>query len=286
MWRRSAWILASVLVLLAIQVIGGSGPSLGASHPNGFPAVGAVRFFDDGSGSAAARWGRVDCARPTRVRHRRAGGASEARLDGRPRASDGYRRLRVLDGDSVYGERCELGLNDWRSSPVALYREGEHLVTFASLRLPPQFPLSSTHWQTVLQMKQSQPSAGGGGAPVLELQARNGRWLMLGDWHGFWSGRVRTGVWTRFAFDVSYSQDPALGSIRIYADLNGDGDALDKGEKSRVYHRATLRRETTGGWSGTASSPAPRSRHISVLASTTTRSTAASAIAARSGWTT
>lgn len=49
-----------------------------------------------------------------------------------------------------------------------------------------------------------------------------------------------------FAFDVAYSSDPAKGSIRIYADLNGDGDAEDDDERSPELRLATLRPETAG----------------------------------------
>ena len=221
-------------------------------------------------------------ARPTSPRRRRIRGAARRQAEGLrwvPTAAGARRRQRVRRAVRTPSQR--LALEPCGSRPRG--RAPCHL------RLAPA-PAAVSAQQHALADRATDEAESAvrrwRRRPVLELQARNGRWLMLGDWHGFWSGRVRTGVWTRFAFDVSYSQDPALGSIRIYADLNGDGDALDKGEKSRVYHRATLRRETTGGWSGTASSPAPRSRHISVLASTTTRSTAASAIAARSGWTT
>ena len=63
-----------------------------------------------------------------------------------------------------------------------------------------------------------------------------------------WSIRApRHGVWVRYAFDVVYSTDPAKGSVKVYVDLNGDGDALDRGEQSPRIMMATLARDTQTG---------------------------------------
>jgi hypothetical protein len=96
-------------------------------------------------------------------------------------------------------------------------------------------------------MKQSEPSANAGGAPILEVQAHDGRFILLHNWRPLWSTDAKKGVWTRFAFDVSYSQDPSLGSVRVYLDRNRDGDTTDSGERSPAFHVSTLKRETTGG---------------------------------------
>ena len=244
--RRAVWLTASISALVTVAVVGGTSPSLSALRANGFPDTGGRLFADNGAGDAIAKWGSVDCAQPTRVRTA-VGGAAAHGPGEAERRTTGFRHLKVVDGDNFYGERCELGLNDHRSSPVALYHEGERRLTFISIRLPKHFPLGRTDWQTVMQMKQTQPAAAGGGAPMIELQARHGRWLLVDDWEPVWAGRAHKGVWTRFAFDVRYSQNPDLGTIRVYADRNGDGDALDNRERSRIIHRATLRRESSGG---------------------------------------
>jgi hypothetical protein len=62
-----------------------------------------------------------------------------------------------------------------------------------------------------------------------------------------WTAPATAGGWTRFAFDVHYSQDPARGSIQVYVDLNGDGDTLDADERSEQIHTFTLKREIGGG---------------------------------------
>jgi hypothetical protein len=199
----------------------------------------ASAFADSGdSPDPAAIWGKLDCA-----------------TAGRHRALGGHRELTVIDGDDVWGERCELGRNDHRTGPTALFREGDRAVTFASFRLPASYPLEDGRWQVVMQMKQTQPSANGGGTPVISLEAKAGRWRLLqstssgpsGDTRELWTAPAQRGTWTRFAFDVSYSQDPARGAIRAFADLNGDGDAADTAERSPEIRTYTLKRETEGG---------------------------------------
>jgi hypothetical protein len=215
-------------------------------------AVHGCRLLKSDTGSAAdprGLWGRIDCE--TDSRHRLVTSRGES-----------YRELTVVDGDHVFGERCELGANDYRAKTFALYREGDHRITFLSLRLPPDFPLSTPDWQLVMQMKQTQPSDNGNGTPVLSLQADGGRWRLFHSSSAdqseesveLWSAPATAGRWTRFAFDVVYSQATEKGSIKVYADLNGDGDAADRGEQSPGIATYTLKRET-GAPGGDAIAP-------------------------------
>lgn len=220
-----------------------------------------VREDTAGQADPVPVWGQLDCQTLTRHQHQwiATDGDLHTTGNGRVQTDLSYRRLTVLDTDDVWGERCELGRNEHRSGytprTFVLYREGQHRVTFMSLRLPGNFPLGATAWQVVAQMKQTQPSANGGGTPVLSLEAYGGRWrLMQSTSSGassnnrqLWSTPAQTGAWTRFAFDVRYSQDPSVGSVKVYADLNGDGDALDSGEQSPEIDTYTLKSETTGG---------------------------------------
>jgi hypothetical protein len=213
--------------------------------------------LDDTASSAdpTSTWGKIDCETSSRHRHLTGDGDTHPTPLGGPQGDDAYRRMTAIDGDDVWGERCELGLNAHQSGPTALYREGQRWVTFISLRLPGSFPLDTTTWQVVMQMKQTQPSANGGGTPVLSLEARAGRWRLMqstssgasSDTRELWSAPAQQGVWTQFAFDVVYSQDPSVGSIKVYADLNGDADAQDTGEQSPATRTYTLKRETEGG---------------------------------------
>ena len=211
-------------------------------------AAGCQALFEDtGVGDPAAVWGSVDCETQSRVSSPDGGDPSAMAGGTSQPGGDAFRRMTVFDGDDFWGERCELGLNDHRRGPTALYHEGERRITFFSARLPESYPLGQDRWQTVMQMKQAQPAANGGGAPVLELNARGGSWLLVNDWDGVWTVPAQQGTWTRFAFDVRYSQDPNVGQLTAYVDLNGDGDALDPQEQSPTLHLSTLRRETEGG---------------------------------------
>ncbi len=187
-------------------------------------------------------WGRADCAAQDRVKRRVASRGPGRRVTGNGR----YRQLTVIDGDNIYGERCELGLNDWQQSTFAKFRQGERRVTFASIRLPKNFPLQQRMWQTVLQMKQTEPSQSENTGPVLEVQAYNGRLRLIHSWRQRWSTRIVKKRWIQIELVVRYSQSRRGGSVRMYVDRNGDGDAHDKHERSPRLHVSTLMRELPG----------------------------------------
>lgn len=216
----------------------------------------ALLFEDTGTrADAEALWGELACA--ARERHELGQGGGDLHLvpAGIATGDDAFRRLRVLNGDDVYGQRCEVGVNDHRTGPTVLYGEGDRRVTFISFRLTDDFPAESEAWQLVMQMKQAQPAANGGGTPVLALNIYGGRWRVHQstsrdssyDTREIWSAPATLGRWVRFAFDIGYSSDPAKGFVRILADLNGDGDALDSGESSPRINTFTLKREAAGG---------------------------------------
>jgi hypothetical protein len=197
-------------------------------------------------------WGEIDCEKKSRHQVIASGGDWHPTASGSPQGNSAFRRLTVFDGDDVFGERCELGWND-RRSPVAFYREGTRRITWVSIRLPSNFPLKTNRWQGVLQMKQAAPADNSGGAPVISLGAYDGRWLLFNSRPGYtlgdriiWSRRARRGVWTRFALDVRYSRKRRKGRIKVFVDLNGDGDFADRRERSRRFRTNTLKRETAG----------------------------------------
>ena len=195
-------------------------------------------------------WGSTDCVSADRHKQVTTGGDTAPTATGASQGNSAYRSLTAFDGDDFWGERCELGMNDHRSSPVAFYREGMRRVTYASFRLPSSYPLNTSMWQGVLQMKQSQPSDNGGGTPVLSLGAYEGKWMLFHSAPGWttedeviWEAPAQAGKWTRIAIDAKYSQYADQGWIRIYMDLNGDGDFSDANEKSETFHTNTLKRE-------------------------------------------
>lgn len=189
-------------------------------------------------------WGTVECQ--TRARSQLFGsGGDFAQTAFGAETGGGYRRMTVLDGDDFYGERCELGKNDHRNGPTAFYREGMRRATLISFRLPDNFPLDVQRWQTIMQMKQAQPSDAGGGVPILEMQALDNAFWISSDKGDYWSFPATKNRWIRFVFDVTYSQDPRIGSLQVSADLNGNG-TIDEGERSPRFAAATLKRETDG----------------------------------------
>lgn len=191
-------------------------------------------------------WGQIACEEKPRHQRVGSGGDPHPMADGKAQGDEAFRRLTVLDGDYVYGERCELGLNDV-GGPTAFYREGQREVTFISIRLPGTTDPADQKWRTVMQMKQAQPYNNPDLSPALELQVRNGKWVVEASWNELWSAPAKPHRWTRFAFDVLYSADPSLGSVNVYVDLNGDGDFADRDERSPTLKTSTLRAETEAG---------------------------------------
>jgi len=197
-------------------------------------------------------WRKIDCQKRSRHRRPASGGDPHRTALGSPQGNVSYRRMTVFDGDDYFGERCELGWND-RRSPVTFYREGRRRITYVSIRLPKNYPLKTSRWQRVLQMKQAAPADNSSGAAVISLGAYAGRWLLFSSKPGYtfkdrvvWSRPARKGVWTRFALNVRYSKKPRKGRIRLFVDLNADGDFADRRERSRRIRTNTLKREIAG----------------------------------------
>jgi hypothetical protein len=225
---------------------GGGGGGSSAAESNGWPTVSSARFLDSGDGGAERIWGAIDCQVRTRVRT-----LVRAHVVGQGQTErNRFRRIKVKEGDYVSdGERCELGRNDHRTGPT-VYRDGERLITTITYRLPKGFAIGRDKWQIVMQMKQSQPSDAGGGGPILALHASDGLWRVSRNTgtenEHIWTAPAQTKRWVRFAFDVTYSADPDVGSLRIHADLDGDGDVRSPHERSQRFELATLKRETAG----------------------------------------
>ncbi len=202
-------------------------------------------------------WGKLDCASGSRHQQIGSGGDPHSTGVGGQQGNSAFRRVSVLDGDDVWGERCEMGYN-WHSTedagygvqgpgPTVFYHEGQRRVTYISVRLPNSWDVNDPDWRTVYQNKQAQPYDNPTMSSKFEMQVRGGSWSIISDWSApLWTAPAQTGVWTRFAFDITYSQDPSKGTIKVYVDLNGDGDAEDGNEQSPVIHRATLLTETQG----------------------------------------
>jgi hypothetical protein len=203
-------------------------------------------------------WGSIDCASSSRVAWSATSGDPHQTADGSLQGNTAYRTLTVLDGDNFYGERCEIGRNERRYGEggswgtLALYKQGQHRITYFSERYPAGFQPNVNAWQTVAQMKQTQPYVNDGGNGVaLELQIYGGQLRLFHNWTQQWATPApASGSWTRYALDVVYSTDPAVGSVKVYVDLNGDGDALDAGEQSPLMHMATLETEAGSGGDG------------------------------------
>ena len=195
-------------------------------------------------------YGHMDCANASRHQQITSGGDPSAMTVGGSQGDSAYRRLTVIDGDDYWGERCELGIND-KYGPMAFYHEGQRRVTYASFRLNNSFPLNSENWQGVMQIKQAQTSDNGGGTPVLSLSAFDAHWSLWHSGAGYtsedfklWEAPASKNQWTRIAIDAKFSQHASVGWVKMYVDLNADGDFDDGDEQSPRFHTNTLKYET------------------------------------------
>jgi hypothetical protein len=205
-------------------------------------------------------WGKADCQTSDRYQQVGSGGDGHVTALGQSQGSSAYRQISVVDGDDQWGERCELGFNWHQASdpgygitgpgPTVLYHEGERRVTYMSVRLPSNWDVNAPDWRVLMQMKQAQPFDNPQMSSMFEMDQMNGVWLIESAWNTVWTAPAKTNTWTRFAFDVTYSGNPNVGSIKIYVDLNNDGDFSDGGEQSPVTHKATLLTEVAGGPNG------------------------------------
>lgn len=269
MARYGGWALG-VVVLSVGAVAGSAGHGTGSAekrpagcsvNPATLTAPGCRLINSDSSAARdpARLWGKLDCAAPARHQTRRT--VVDRHLTARrtPQRDRVHRRLRIVDGDDHAGQRCELGRNEHRygqrggRGTFQLYREGERRITFVSYRLLHATPIRTRDFQLVMQMKQTQPAGNGGGTPMLSLGVEEHRWVLRASSPGpgrsarnreLWQARARPGVWTRVALDVTYSPYARLGRVRIFLDRNGDGDASDRGERSRRFTIPTLKYET------------------------------------------
>jgi hypothetical protein len=239
-----------------------TGSSLSETLPS---SCSVVRSDTAGNPSALVPWGEYACA-PDQVRWSPVRGDPATTVTGTSQGNRAFRELTVMDGDNPDGdgERCELGKNsfvDGIAGPRNLlgtfynYFEGDRRATYASIRLPWNFPIDAAGWQNVLQLKQAGPSNGSDGTPMLSLKIFRDRFRLFhtptssqGPDTQLWSpdpaanpdARPRPGIWYRIAIDAMFSRDPHIGWVKMYIDLNGDGDFDDPQEQSPVFSGDSL----------------------------------------------
>jgi Polysaccharide lyase len=164
-------------------------------------------------------------------------GISDPRVTHSDNAAQGSKawRLQLVDGDSCYGERAEMGMGNATRSDMLdrLFREGEERWISWQMYLEPGFNTNPGTWQDVMQLKQ----LGSYGSPVMGLYVENGQWQLqrttsnpLNQWpSGFQKtfnlGTPRTGVWVKWTWHVKFSPDASVGFLEIYGDL-ADGQGM------------------------------------------------------------
>lgn len=148
-----------------------------------------------------------------------------------------YYRFYAPQGDNMWtpgtSGRSELGYP--KGSPgnepshpgppgAFFFYEGRHHVIMFSTRLPSPWDVNAGSWRVLHQWKQNEWVDTGGVSPCLALEQRAGNYILT-NFGGpiIWSMPATAGVWVNWAFDITFSSDPAKGKVKVYADTNLDG---------------------------------------------------------------
>jgi hypothetical protein len=228
-------------------------------------ATGGTILREDTSSQAdptAGLWGSIEAVNSTRHVLTSTGGDSRPKADGVAQGNTAYRAMTVNDGDEnlwANNARAQLGRNErgygentgtQTSGTFALFPEGARRLVFISMRFPSSnFVMNQPGFQTIINLKQTQPYGGNGSLPgnALEVNLKENQLQFDNFWARIWSTPAPPwDTWIRFAFDVTFSQDPAIGKIRIYVDRDGDGNFNDADEMSPEFTQQTLPTETLG----------------------------------------
>ena len=91
--------------------------------------------------------------------------------------------------------------------------EGDEYYFGFSVKLAPDFPVSTSDWQVITQFKND-----GTGSPPLELKVQDGKFLIDGDSGGFSQvvGDAVPGQWTHLVMRVKFS--PSNGTVSAWQD--------------------------------------------------------------------
>jgi chitodextrinase len=202
-------------------------------------------------------WGSIAAASDSRAQWMSTGGTDTLMASGGSQGNKSYRLMTLLDGDNSDGERSQLGHNTssgenapgQTSGTFAVYKQGDHKITFFSQRYSGNFDPNAGSWQQIGQLKQAEPYSNAVPTGVaLELQLYGGKLHLENFWTDKWTTSAPAkNAWIRYALDVVFSTSASTGKFKLYVDLNGDGDALDSGEQSPWITGQTLATESSSG---------------------------------------
>lgn len=229
--------VVSALAAIAIVVLATLAGALVPSVSRAAPPNPSLLWKADAESALASEWA-SNSSLPV--------AASPAAPDPTRIAQDPFRaqgaksyRFELRDGDDSFGERAELG----QAMPTStgfenrLFRAGEDRWISMQYYLPADWSDEDT-WQTVFQIK---PSTGGGGGPVIGMDAGRNRLMFYGNsnvW-GSTDGNIFDGAgtlpgasypltrsdWIKLTWHVVFSADPAVGSLEAFGDL-ADGQGM------------------------------------------------------------
>jgi len=199
------------------------------------------------SASAAVEWS-ADAERPWNeewANHSCQSGDRVSQVSAPRAQGERAYRIDLQDGDYSYGERCELGQANPTRRGFPLHQEGQERWVSYQVRLPDEYPIETSDWNGVFQLK----GVGDGGPPV-NMAVKNGRFILKNSPYSsstccerdLWSGPATRNRWVKFTVHVKFSPDPDVGFVELYGDLDGTGQKILMPKK----HVFTMRRDESG----------------------------------------
>lgn len=221
------------------------------------PTVNTLVYEDDCSDSTFSNvWGdwTGSMVSNARVTTTLSGGSTFTKLDGSA-ASGNRRTIAVNDGDDVdpgvdVDERTEIGYNSQNTATktFARFYDGEYWKLAWAAKLPSASTLdeNAASYQVTTQIKQL-PGTATGGTPMQSVHLRGGNWeLWASDYPSdpadssrLWYCPATRNLSTRFILDIIFSDDPAIGKIRLTVIEDGGNTYT-----SPIFQKETLITET------------------------------------------
>jgi hypothetical protein len=190
---------------------------LGATLVQATVAFGAIEAVADGERSLTQEWANYSCADGSRVQQVESPAAQGRRA---------Y-QVEVRDGDNAYGERCEIGMGNPGRNGFPQFREGDERWISFQVYLPDDYPVDTPDWNLIFQIHQ----IGDGGCPPISIGVEDGQMKLFKsarntyvlDTAEMWSAPVERNRWMKLTLHIKNSQDPGVGFVELFGDLDGQG---------------------------------------------------------------
>jgi hypothetical protein len=136
-------------------------------------------------------------------------------------------RVNLNDGDSSFGERCEMAMGSPTRDGFPVFSPGDDTWIGYQVYIPASFPEDGDKYNEITQFKQVNDLC----APALSLHVEQDRLLLFHSadnrsscgGRSVWSTPMAYDRWIKLLYHVKWSSDPSVGSVELWGDVNGSG---------------------------------------------------------------